>query len=233
MGVFDFIKDTGSKILKGSKDEKFEAARQQAEAAKAAEEAKDQVNAPEGAEASGGFAAKAKAAAEKAKEAALEAKEKAAEQAQEAKEKALELKEAAAKKQAAAREAFLERRAEARKADELEDYLEGLGMGKDIDVRFDDGTVYLEGKVADQAELERVVLAVGNVEGVEKVDEHLEVEEPADAARMYTVKSGDTLSAIAKEFYGDANRYNEIFEANRPMLTDPNLIYPGQVLRIP
>lgn len=231
MGVFDFIKDTGSKILKGSKDEKFEAARKEAEAKEA------EAKAAEGGEAKestgGGFAAKAKAAAEKAKEAALEAKEKAAEQAQEAKEKAAELKEAADKKRIAAREAFLERRAEARKADELEDYLEGLGMGDDIDVRFDDGVVYLEGKVADQAELERVVLAVGNVEGVEKVDENLEVEEPADAARMYTVKSGDTLSAIAEEFYGDANRYNEIFEANRPMLTDPNLIYPGQVLRIP
>ena len=60
-----------------------------------------------------------------------------------------------------------------------------------------------------------------------------DVEAPANAAKMYTVKSGDTLSAIAKNFYGDANRYNEIFEANRPMLSDPNMIYPGQVLRIP
>ena len=106
-------------------------------------------------------------------------------------------------------------------------------MGGDIDVRFDDGVVYLEGTVPDQDTLERVVLAVGNVEGVEKVDEDLDVEAPADAARMYTVKSGDTLSGIAQEMYGDANRYNEIFEANRPMLTDPNMIYPGQVLRIP
>jgi len=50
---------------------------------------------------------------------------------------------------------------------------------------------------------------------------------------MYTVKSGDSLSAIAQSVYGDANRYNEIFEANKPMLKDPNMIYPGQVLRIP
>jgi len=106
-------------------------------------------------------------------------------------------------------------------------------MGDDIDVRFDDGVVYLEGSVPDQETLERVVLAVGNVEGVEKVDEDLDVEAPANAAKMYTVKSGDTLSAIAKNFCGDANRYNEIFEANRPMLSDPNMIYPGQVLRIP
>lgn len=225
MGVFDFIKDTGSKILKGSRDEKFEDARQEAEAAEA--EAKGHT------EGGGGLAAKAKEVAAKAREAAVEAKDKAVEQAHEAKEKATELKDAANEKQAAARAAFLERRAEARKADELEDHLEKLGMGDDIDVRFDDGTVYLEGSVEDQAELERVVLAVGNVEGVEKVDEELEVKEPADAARMYTVQSGDTLSAIAQQFYGDPNRYNEIFDANRPMLTDPNMIYPGQVLRIP
>ena len=223
MGVFDFIKDTGSKILKGTREEKFEAAREAASTAKA--KAREQSD--------GGLAARAKQAAERAKEAAVEARERAAEQAEEAKEKAAELKEAAAEKRAAAREAFLERRAEAKKADELEEYLEALGMGGDIDVRFDDGVVYLEGTVPDQETLERVVLAVGNVEGVEKVDEDLDVEAPADAARMYTVKSGDTLSGIAQEMYGDANRYNEIFEANRPMLTDPNMIYPGQVLRIP
>jgi nucleoid-associated protein YgaU len=50
---------------------------------------------------------------------------------------------------------------------------------------------------------------------------------------MYTVKSGDTLSAIAKEQYGDAMKYPQIFEANKPMLENPDKIYPGQVLRIP
>jgi len=224
MGVFDFIKDTGSKILKGSREEKLEAAREAASTAKA--KAREQTE-------GGGLAAKAKEAAAKAKEAAADAREKAAEQAAEAKEKAAELKEAAAEKRAEAREAFQERRAEAQKADELEEYLEALGMGDGIDVRFDDGVVYLEGSVADQETLERVVLAVGNVEGVEKVDEDLDVEAPAQSATMYTVKSGDTLSAIAQAQYGDANRYNEIFEANRPMLSDPNMIYPGQVLRIP
>jgi len=198
MGVFDFIKDTGSKILKGSREEKFEAAREAASTAKAKARQVD----------SGGLAAKAKKAAEQAKEAAADAREKAAEQAKEAREKAAAAKDAAAEKQATARAAFLERRAEAKKADELEEYLEALGMGDDIDVRFDDGVVYLAGSVADQATLERVVLAVGNVEGVERVDEDLDVEAPADAAKMYTVKSGDTLSGIAKEFYGDANRYN-------------------------
>ena len=49
----------------------------------------------------------------------------------------------------------------------------------------------------------------------------------------YTVKPGDTLSKIAKEFLGDADAYMEIFNANRDQLTDPNLIKPGQVLKIP
>lgn len=224
MGVFDFIKDTGSKILKGSRDEKIEAAREAASTAKA--KARAQAD-------DSGITAKAREAAERAREAAAEAREKAAEQAAEAREKAAELKDAADERRAKARAAFLERRAEARKADELEEYLDALGMRGDIDVRFDDGVVYLEGSVPDQETLERVVLAVGNVDGVEKVDEDLDVEQPADAAKMYTVQSGDTLSGIAQQFYGDGNRYNEIFEANRPMLTDPNMIYPGQVLRIP
>jgi len=222
MGVFDFIKDTGSKILKGNKDEKFEAAREAASTAKAKTRNPDS-----------GIAARAKKAASAAKDAAAEAKEKASEQADAAKEKAAAAKDAASEKRSNARAAFVERRAEAKKADELEEYLAALGMGDDIDVRFDDGVVFLSGSVDDQATLERVVLAVGNVEGVEKVDEDLDVAEPADSAQMYTVKSGDTLSAISQQVYGDANRYNEIFEANRPMLKDANMIYPGQVLRIP
>ena len=52
-------------------------------------------------------------------------------------------------------------------------------------------------------------------------------------SKTYTVKAGDSLSKIAKEFYGEANKYNQIFEANQPMLKDPDKIYPGQVLRIP
>ena len=51
--------------------------------------------------------------------------------------------------------------------------------------------------------------------------------------QTYTVAKGDTLSKIAKEFYGEANKYHQIFEANKPMLKDPDKIYPGQMLRIP
>jgi nucleoid-associated protein YgaU len=61
----------------------------------------------------------------------------------------------------------------------------------------------------------------------------MEVANPKPEATFYTVKKGDYLSKIAKEVYGDASKYNVIFEANKPMLKDPDLIYPGQVLRIP
>ena len=54
-----------------------------------------------------------------------------------------------------------------------------------------------------------------------------------DGAQYYIIKSGDTLSAIAKQFYGDANTYPKIFEANREVIKDANLIFPGQKIRIP
>jgi nucleoid-associated protein YgaU len=68
---------------------------------------------------------------------------------------------------------------------------------------------------------------------VAQVNDLTTVEAPEPEATFYTVKSGDSLSAIAKAHYGDAMKYPEIFEANKPMLKDPDKIYPGQVLRIP
>ena len=94
-------------------------------------------------------------------------------------------------------------------------------------------TAVVKGSVATQADREKVVLAVGNTAGIAKVDDRLEVARAEPEARYYTVVKGDTLSKIAKAQYGDANRYGAIFEANRPMLKDPDRIYPGQLLRIP
>ena len=82
-------------------------------------------------------------------------------------------------------------------------------------------------------EREKVILAVGNVAGVAKVEDAIETPEPAPEPVFHTVAKGDTLSAIAKKTLGSANRYMEIFEANKPMLKHPDKIYPGQVLRIP
>ena len=78
-----------------------------------------------------------------------------------------------------------------------------------------------------------MVLAVGNVIGIARVDDRLEAKKKAPEAQMHTVVSGDSLSKIAKKYYGDANKYNLIFEANQPMLKHPDKIYPGQVLRVP
>ena len=78
-----------------------------------------------------------------------------------------------------------------------------------------------------------MVLAVGNTEGIAKVDDQIGVVKKEPEATYYTVLKGDTLSKIAKANYGDPMKYPVIFEANRPMLTDPGKIYPGQVLRIP
>lgn len=94
-------------------------------------------------------------------------------------------------------------------------------------------TVTLIGTAHTQADRERARLAVGNVQHVETVVDELEVQAPEPESRFYTVQSGDTLSKIAKEMYGNANDYNKIFEANRPMLSHPDKIYVGQVLRIP
>jgi nucleoid-associated protein YgaU len=89
------------------------------------------------------------------------------------------------------------------------------------------------GVADDQANREKAILAVGNVEGVAAVDDQMTVSVAAPPAQFYTVVKGDTLSKIAKEFYGNANDYQRIFEANRPMLAHPDKIYPGQSLRIP
>lgn len=102
-----------------------------------------------------------------------------------------------------------------------------------LEVDLNDDTVTVYGQVDSQAEKEKVILAVGNVEGIASVDDRLSVENPEPESKFYTVESGDSLSKIAKEFYGDAMKYPLIFEANKPMLSDPNKIYPGQVLRIP
>jgi nucleoid-associated protein YgaU len=105
----------------------------------------------------------------------------------------------------------------------------------DLKVSFDapTSTVHVSGAAKDQATKEKVILCCGNIEGVEKVTEDISVREAAPPAQYHTVAKGDTLSAIAKKYYGDASKYPEIFEANKPMLKHPDKIYPGQSLRIP
>ena len=95
------------------------------------------------------------------------------------------------------------------------------------------GTVSVFGVAPDQATKEKIVLCCGNVAGVAQVKDMMSVDRSEPQATYYTVVSGDNLSKISKAHYGDPNKYTKIFEANRPMLTHPDKIYPGQVLRIP
>ncbi len=130
---------------------------------------------------------------------------------------------------------------ERRKAAAIVKLVEGLGLEvRDLSVKVDDATATLKGTVSSHELREKVVLAVGNTHGIGRVDDRLEVAAgtggaPAAAAdsTFYTVQRGDTLSGIAKRHYGDAGAYMRIFEANKPMLKDPDKIYPGQVLRVP
>jgi len=93
--------------------------------------------------------------------------------------------------------------------------------------------IIVKGRTATNADREKVILALGNVEGIGCVEDHIEVDNPEPEAVFYTVQKGDTLGKIAKTQYGDPMKYPAIFEANKPMLSHPDKIYPGQMLRIP
>ena len=94
-------------------------------------------------------------------------------------------------------------------------------------------SISVKGQTNTNADREKIILALGNVEGVSVVEDNIEVSNPEPEATFYTVQSGDSLSKISKSVYGDPMKYNDIFEANKPMLEHPDKIYPGQVLRIP
>lgn len=137
---------------------------------------------------------------------------------------------------------------------------QGLGISE-LAVKYDAASevVTLNGFAPNQDAYEKAVLTAGNVSGVSGVQNMLKLPHqvaaeaaqaavaasqsapaeqaaavtPVGQSRFHDVVSGDTLSAIAKKYYGDANQYNKIFEANKPMLSHPDKIYVGQKLRIP
>jgi len=114
------------------------------------------------------------------------------------------------------------------------------GQVENLSVAYDDGAVTLGGQVDTQATKEKVILLAGNVKGVEKVnDDGLTVKpapveaEPEPEFTFYTIKSGDTLWKISSNFYGNGAKWNTLFEENREVIQNPDLIYPGQVIRVP
>lgn len=134
----------------------------------------------------------------------------------------------------AAEAAAAELRAEEAAARKLEETIRDLELQVEgLNVHIDDDKATISGAAYDQATKEKVVLVVGNTDGIATVDDQMSVENVEPEAQFHTVVSGDTLGKIAKKYYGNAMKYPVIFEANKPMLKDPDLIYPGQVLRIP
>lgn len=141
-------------------------------------------------------------------------------------------------------------------AKELKKELDSHDLGTDaVEIEMNGDTAIIRGAVEDQSIFEKAVVAIGNTLGISKVeaselkvavpsnnialDKNADINSiiaastPADEPRFHTVEKGDTLSAIAKKMYGNASKYPTIFEANKPMLSHPDKIYPGQVLRIP
>ena len=126
--------------------------------------------------------------------------------------------------------------ANAAAGDAILDYVKAQNLSATgLTVTFDgaSSTVSVFGVAPDQQTKEKIALCCGNVAGVVAVNNMMSVDQSAPEATYYTVVSGDNLSKISKANYGDPNKYMVIFEANKPMLTHPDKIYPGQVLRIP
>ncbi len=120
-------------------------------------------------------------------------------------------------------------------AEKIKEHIEEDNPGIDgLEVTYEGGKVIIAGEAKSADALEKAVLMAGNIEGVEAVDTS-GVTAPVQTVTIefYTIQKGDTLSGIAKKFYGKASDYPKIFEANREVIKDPDLIYPGQVIRIP
>jgi len=138
------------------------------------------------------------------------------------------------KAEASAKAAADELKTEEAGARKLEETIRDLQLNvENLKVHVDDDMATVSGKALDQSTKEKVVLVIGNTNGISSVDDQMTVDHVEPEARFHTVIKGDTLGKVAKQYYGNAMKYPLIFDANKPMLSDPDKIYPGQVLRIP
>ncbi len=121
-------------------------------------------------------------------------------------------------------------------ADALHKELEKHGLdASNVKITVDGDKVKVSGTAPTTEQAEKIAIALGNTVGVQTVENDIKPAKVDAESKFYTVKSGDTLWAIAEREYGKGHgaKYETIFQANRPMLTHPDKIYPGQVLRIP
>jgi LysM repeat protein len=117
----------------------------------------------------------------------------------------------------------------------LQEHIEEDNPGlSNLEVQVDNGIATIKGETDDPSALEKVILMAGNAMGIEEVRAD-EVSAPAQTAEVqyYEIKKGDSLWKIATHFYKDGNKYHQIFEANKEVIKDPDLIFPGQMIRIP
>lgn len=137
------------------------------------------------------------------------------------------------------KEVFQENADANQRAEAIRQEIKRLNLPGDITVKVEGSRVRVGGNVPDEATRQKLAMIVGNIKHVDSVDDSdlsggsQGQQQRQQELKTYEVQSGDTLSAIAKKQYGDAGAYDRIFEANRPMLKDPDEIYPGQVLIIP
>jgi nucleoid-associated protein YgaU len=124
---------------------------------------------------------------------------------------------------------------EAEASEKISSYIEEDNPGvKDLAITVEDGVVSLSGEAENAEALEKAVLMAGNVSGVSEVRyDGVTAPEPTEQVEYYEIVSGDTLSGIAKKFYGNGSKYMRIFEANKEVIKDPDKIYVGQKIRIP
>ena len=115
----------------------------------------------------------------------------------------------------------------------LQKEIADLGLEADgVEIVVDGDTVRLTGDAVSQEVKEKIILAAGNIEGIGAVEEELTAPDAKEPV-FHTVEKGDTLWAISAKHLGNGAHYEKIFEANKPMLSHPDKIYPGQMLRIP